>query len=327
MNLQNNYTNNQINDVDNPDNDTNEIQQVSQNLNAQSKFTKNLRLLFILGIVVLLLLTAIIVIIYNPFRSPDYPSSIQIQKNTELAINSLNGNSDKDAKLKYSSYEIYFQEGENGSSHGVAYPEYDLMVYDTKNNNSKTITSTFDDNVAINSGKLYYFVENFNNNGKRFFEYNLTTGESTDLNNPYEDIGIYSIVSSGNELYFGVNNSPIGSSEYGVFSYNIATKQYIKFSELDIRYLDENFLPVDDGFLTSIDDKILLINSSKNDSIKFKLTESYYQLSNEIYLPEKPNTVCFAIIGAAKGETYLTAVGNVCLDTSKDYKVVSYNIE
>lgn len=207
------------------------------------------------------------VAIYILFHSPSPQLSSDFQKNTKLAINNLNHDNANGTKIKYNAYEIYLQEGEDDSSHSFFYPKYDIIVYDTKNNKSKTIASPFNNGVAINDGKLYYFVENFNNRGKRFFEYNLTTGESTDLSNPYGDIGVYSIVSYGNEIYFSANNSPIGSNDYNIFLYNTISKQYTKFSELDIQDLNQNFLPVNNGFLVSINNEIVLINYSKNDSV------------------------------------------------------------
>jgi hypothetical protein len=257
----------------------------------------------------------------------DTNNSESFKEYTNEGNNSLNRDGDK---VKYSDKEIYFQKGRQDPEKKVFYSEYDLIVYDSINKQEEIIANTFNRNAAMYDGKLYYFVSNFDDKEQKFYSYNLDTKEIEDLKLPHK-MGIYDVVAYNNKVYFGVHDSP----RYGIFEYDIKTRQYKKFSDLDIRYLHENFLFVNDGFLTAKNNILLHLDLSGNSKIKYPLNGQYMEKSfGAGVIMTEPNVICLDVCavvsrGTAEGimgGSYVGTVGKIYLDISQNYKVIKTEV-
>lgn len=243
--------------------------------------------------------------------------------NENESKNKSNNYNEIDKKLRYGNKEIYYENGKNDPAKKVAYSEYNLVAYDTVTKTKTIIANTFNKVFVIYEKKLYYSVNNFQNKDTMFYCYNLDTNEKEDLKIPYK-LNIYSIVAYNNKIYFGVSNSPIGS-EYGIFDYDIETKEYNKYSELDIRYLNDNFLFVNDGFVVVKNNQLIHLDLSGASEVKYKLSEEFKgkTISENIKNTES-NVICLIIngeISESRG-TYLGTVAKIYLDISQNYKLI-----
>lgn len=281
----------------------------------------------IIVIISVLTIGIVSIIILNYNKKTNESKEITILNRENENKNNLNNDNDIGMKIKHNNKEIYFEEGRRDPKKQVFYSEYNLIVYDTINKTKETIANTFSNNVVLYEGKLYYFVSNFDNNKEIFYCYNIDTKEKEDLKMPYQ-LNIYSIVAYNSKVYFGVNNSPIGDT-YGIFEYDIKTKEYNKYSELDIRSLDKNFLYVNDGFLTVHNNELIHLDLLGKGEIKYKLSEKFKEkIINEDIIMTEPNVICLGVSAmvTANGGVFWDTVGKIYLNISQDYKLIKTEI-
>lgn len=130
--------------------------------------------------------------------------------------------------------------------------------------------------------------------------------------------GVYQIVAHNNNLYFSVYDSPLSKDGYGVIEYNINTKSYRMFCDLDIRNLTENFFFTDDGFLTSMDSKLIFIDFNGNKEIKHQ----YDGELNESIIKVDDSTIKIHIMDLLNG-SYYSEIGYIQINLT-DYSVNEY---
>jgi len=232
-------------------------------------------------------------------------------------------------KLEYKNKEIYFEEGRPDPEQEVYYTEYNLIVYDKDTGSKEKIAQTFDNEKVICKDKLYYFVSNFEDITQRFKCYDLNSGIEEELELPYSDFVLYRMVSYNQKIYFGValnqyyinsyGEKEYTSSEYGTIEYDVMNKEFKKFSDLDIRELDSNFLFIKNGFISVNDNNVYFIDLDGNENIMYKypgflLDESVKKVSN--------NIIEIPVLGAADYGSALTNRGYIRLDINDGYKVV-----